>query len=233
MQGRVAKQGRAMKSALVVSVVIALSKLTGFVREIIMAAVFGRSVASDAYGSAYSILSLMTLLFTAGLSSTFIPMYMRARTRQGQKAADKYASNMLTLYLLAGLAASAMMYFLAPLICTLVFRAPQGLDLTIQLTRMMYPTLAFYAMTGVLFNILNARERFIPEQLMGFVLSLCLIAACMFRNIRIAAVAVAVVAVVQFLLPKPASVGPTTSADVPVGHSRDHQPVIGRPQPSS
>jgi putative peptidoglycan lipid II flippase len=127
-------------------------------------------------------------------------MYMRARTRQGQKAADKYASNMLTLYLLAGLAASAMMYFLAPLICTLVFRAPQGLDLTIQLTRMMYPTLAFYAMTGVLFNILNARERFIPEQLMGFVLSLCLIAACMFRNIRIAAIAVAVVAVVQFLL---------------------------------
>ena len=188
-----------MKSALVVSVIIALSKLTGFVREMIMAAVFGRSVASDAYVSAYSILSLLTLLFTAGLSSTFIPMYVRARYREGQKAADVYTSNVLTLYMIAGVVASALMYFLAPLICRLVFRAPEGLDLTIELTRLMYPTLAFYAMTGVLFNVLNARERFIPEQLAGFVLSMCLIAAClMFRDIRIAAIAVAVVGVVQF-----------------------------------
>ncbi len=201
MQGRIAKEGRAMKSALVVTIIIALSKLTGFVREMIMAAVFGLSVASDAYGSAYSILSLLTMLFTAGLSSTFIPMYVRSKLREGQLAADRYASNVLTLYLIAGVLASILMYFLAPVICTIVFRAPQGLELTIELTRMMYPTLAFYAMTGVLFNVLNARERFIPEQLMGFVLSGCLIAAIlMFRDIKIAAIAVAVVGVVQFLL---------------------------------
>ncbi len=193
-----------MKSALVVSIIIALSKLTGFIREMIMAAVFGRGVESDAYVSAYSILSLLTLLFSAGLSSTFIPMYVRARLRDGERQADGYASNMLTLYMVAGLIGSVLAYIFAPAICRLVFRAPQGLDLTIELTRLMYPTLAFYAMTGVLFNVLNARERFIPEQLAGFVLSGFLISACLlFRDIRIVAIAVAVVGVAQFVLALP------------------------------
>lgn len=187
-----------------VTIIIALSKMTGFVREMIMAAVFGRGVESDAYIAAYGILSIMTLLFSAGISSTFIPVYVRAQLRDGQNAADRYASNILTLYLLAGAVGSVLAYIFAPSLCALVFRAPQGLDLTIELTRLMYPTLAFYAMTGVLYNILNARERFIPEQLMGFVLSGLVIAACLlYREIHAVAVAVALVGCAQFLLMLP------------------------------
>ncbi len=193
-----------MKTAMIITVIIALSKLTGFVREMIMAAVFGRGVESDAYVAAYGILSIMTLLFSAGISSTFIPVYVRAQFRDGQHASDKYASNILTLYLLAGVLGSVLAYIFAPSLCALVFRAPQGLDLTIELTRLMYPTLAFYAMTGVLYNVLNARERFIPEQLMGFVLSAFVItAALVYREIRIVSISVALVGFVQFLLMLP------------------------------
>ena len=193
-----------MKTAMVVTVIIALSKLTGFVREMIMAAVFGRGIESDAYVAAYGILSIMTLLFSAGISSTFIPVYVRAQLRDGQRAADHYASNILTLYLLAGALGSVLAYIFAPSLCALVFRAPQGLDLTIELTRLMYPTLAFYAMTGVLYNILNARERFIPEQLMGFMLSGLVITACLvYRDIHAVAVSVALVGCAQFLLMLP------------------------------
>jgi putative peptidoglycan lipid II flippase len=196
--------GRHIKTAMIITAIIALSKIAGFVREIIMASVFGLSVEADAYIAAYGILSIMTLLFSAGISSTFIPIYVRAQLRDGKKAANRYASNVLSIYMICGIAGTVAAYFFAPVICRIVYHAPQGLELTIELTRLMYPTLAFYAMTGVLYNVLNARERFIPEQLMGFVLSGVLITACLvYREIHAVAIAVSVVGVAQFLLMLP------------------------------
>lgn len=183
--------------------IIILSKLLGFVREMVMAAYFGRGLQSDAYVTAYGILSIMTLLFSAGIASTFIPIYTRTLMRQGQRGADMYASNILTLYCIAGILGSILAYFGAPWICSLIYRTPsaEGLQLTIDLTRLMYPSLAFWAMTGVLCNVLNAREQFIPEQLMGFILSICLIFACVtFKDIRSVAIAVSVVGVLQFVI---------------------------------
>ena len=183
--------------------IIILSKLLGFVREMVMAAYFGRGLQSDAYVTAYGILSIMTLLFSAGIASTFIPIYTRTLMRQGQRGADSYASNILTMYCIAGILGSILAYFGAPWICSLIYRTPsaEGLQLTIDLTRLMYPSLAFWAMTGVLCNVLNAREQFIPEQLMGFILSVCLIFACVtFKDIRSVAIAVSVVGVLQFVI---------------------------------
>ena len=144
---------------MVVTLIIAASKLLGFVREMVMAAYFGRGVESDAFVTAYGIFSIMTLLFSAGIASTFIPIYTKTRLREGQLAADRYASQVVTLYFVAGLIGSLLAYLFAPAICSLIYRAEVGVELTIQLTRMMYPSLAFYAVTGVLCNLLNARGK--------------------------------------------------------------------------
>lgn len=197
------KPVKTVRTTVMVTGIIILSKLLGFVREMVMAAYFGRGIESDAYVTAYGILSIMTLLFSAGIASTFIPIYTRTLMRQGRRGADMYASNILTIYCIAGILGSILAYFGAPWICSLIYRTPsaEGLQLTIDLTRLMYPSLAFWAMTGVLCNVLNAREQFIPEQLMGFVLSACLIFACVtFQDIRSVAIAVSVVGVLQFLL---------------------------------
>lgn len=186
---------------MVVTLIIAASKLLGFVREMVMAAYFGRGVESDAFVTAYGIFSIMTLLFSAGIASTFIPIYTKTRLREGQLAADRYASQVVTLYFVAGLIGSLLAYLFAPAICSLIYRAEVGVELTIQLTRMMYPSLAFYAVTGVLCNLLNAREKFIPEQLLGFILSACLITAIvMFRDIRMVGIAVSVTGVMQTII---------------------------------
>ena len=191
----------ALKTTMVVTLIIAASKLLGFVREMVMAAYFGRGVESDAFVTAYGIFSIMTLLFSAGIASTFIPIYTKTRLREGQLAADRYASQVVTLYFVAGLIGSLLAYLFAPAICSLIYRAEVGVELTIQLTRMMYPSLAFYAVTGVLCNLLNAREKFIPEQLLGFILSACLITAIvMFRDIRMVGIAVSVTGVMQTII---------------------------------
>ncbi len=191
----------ALKTTMVVTLIIAASKLLGFVREMVMAAYFGRGVESDAFVTAYGIFSIMTLLFSAGIASTFIPIYTKTRLREGQLAADRYASQVVTLYFVAGLIGSLLAYLFAPAICSLIYRAEVGVELTIQLTRMMYPSLAFYAVTGVLCNLLNAREKFIPEQLLGFILSACLITAIVtFRDIRMVGIAVSVTGVMQTII---------------------------------
>ncbi len=191
----------ALKTTMVVTLIIAASKLLGFVREMVMAAYFGRGVESDAFVTAYGIFSIMTLLFSAGIASTFIPIYTKTRLKEGQSAADWYASRVVTLYFVAGLIGSALAYIFAPAICSLIYRADVGVELTIQLTRMMYPSLAFYAVTGVLCNLLNAREKFIPEQLLGFVLSACLISAMVaFKDIRMVGMAVSVTGVMQLVI---------------------------------
>ena len=198
---RQAKQ-KTFRTTLVVTGIIIASKLLGFVREMVMAAYFGRGIESDAYVTAYGILSLFTLLFTAGISSTFIPIYTRLRLRSGDKGANRYASNVLSLYCVAGLLTSVVAYLVAPWLAGLVYQgSAEGVALATELSRLMYPTIAFWAMTGVLCNVLNAREKFIPEQLLGFVLSACLITACVvFKEIHAVAIAVAVMAVIQFLI---------------------------------
>ena len=190
---------------MVVTLIIAASKLLGFVREMVMAAYFGRGEKADAFVTAYGIFSIMTLLFSAGIASTFIPIYTKTRLREGQLAADRYASQVVTLYFVAGLIGSLLAYLFAPAICSLIYRAEVGVELTIQLTRMMYPSLAFYAVTGVLCNLLNAREKFIPGiKLLGFILSACLITAIVtFRDIRMVGIAVSVTGVMQTIILSP------------------------------
>lgn len=191
----------ALKTTMVVTLIIAASKLLGFVREMVMAAYFGRGVESDAFVTAYGIFSIMTLLFSAGIASTFIPIYTKTRLKEGQRRADLYGSQVVTLYFVAGLIGSTLAYLFAPAICSLIYRADVGVELTIQLTRLMYPSLAFYAVTGVLCNLLNAREKFIPEQLLGFILSACLISAVIaFKDIRMVGLAVSVTGAMQLVI---------------------------------
>lgn len=196
---------KALHTAFKVSIIIALSKIAGFAREIVFAAYFGQRLESDAYVTSYSILNIMFIAFSAGIASTFIPIYTKTRLNLGERRASLYGSYIFNLYMIVGLALSVLSFFFAPQICGMIYRgSPEGLQKTIQLTRIMFPTIFFWAMTGVLTNILNARKKFVPEQLVGFVLSFCVIAACaVYGNIETVAVSTSIAAVLQFAIMLP------------------------------
>jgi putative peptidoglycan lipid II flippase len=193
---------KALRTAFKVSIIIALSKIAGFAREIVFAAYFGQKLESDAYVTSYSILNIMFIAFSAGIASTFIPIYTKTRLHMGERRASLYGSYIFNLYMIVGLGLSVLSYFFAPQICGLIYQgSPEGLQKTIYLTRIMFPTIFFWAMTGVLTNILDARKKFIPEQLVGFVLSFCVIAACVaYGSIEAVAISTSVAAVLQFVV---------------------------------
>ena len=212
---------RVLRSALIITVIIIASKIMGFVREMVFANYFGTTALSDAYTNASTIVNLFILLFSACISSTFIPIYTKTLRNRGKTEANRYTNSVLTLFAFAGVAVSVLGYFFAPLVCELLMpelipTAQQGtaqylaelerLNMTAQMAQIMFPTMVFAACTGVFTSLLNANERFVPEQIIGFALSGSVIVACVFfsdSGINAVAYATALTYVIQLLIVLP------------------------------
>lgn len=173
------KKDLLMKTTLSVTLIIALSKAIGFVRDMIMAYYFGRDMVTDAYNSAYSLFYLPVLLFSSCITSTLVPMYIKHGDKLGRDAANRFASNALNLFIAFSLIVSTLMMLGARPLVRLVYPGFSGdrLDLTVELSMIMFPALAFFVAGVALSTILNAQEHFLAAQLTGLPLSAALITA--------------------------------------------------------
>ena len=181
-----ARKERVFKTTMLVTAVIVLSKVCGFIRDMILANYFGTGMENDAYVSAYSLFYLPVLLFNSCISATLIPMYVRSRDQRSLRTANRFASNTMNLFALAALALSALMFALAKPLVGIVYVGfdPGKAALTAQLTRIMLITLAFNVTSISLASLLNASDRFVAAQLTGFPLTICVIIACVFFSRR-------------------------------------------------
>ena len=181
-----ARRSTLLSSTLSVTLIILFSKGIGFVREMIMAAYFGADFVTDAYNSGYSLFYIPVLLFSSCITSTLVPQYMRCRSELGQSGADRFSSNALTLFTLAALVISGLMFALARPLVHLVYPGFHGekLALTVTLTRVMLPALVFFVAGLVLSSILNAREKYVAAQLTGLPLSIAEITAAVLLSRR-------------------------------------------------
>ena len=178
---------------MLVTMVIVLSKVCGFVRDMILANYFGTGIENDAYVSAYSLFYLPVLLFNSCISATLIPLYVREREQNGLPRANRFASNTLNLFAVAALAVAALMFVLARPLVSIVYVGfdAEKAGLTVKLTQIMLLSLVFNVSSIVLSSLLNASDKFIGAQLTGFPLSFCVILAAVAFSARYGIVAVA------------------------------------------
>lgn len=109
-------QGENMKKAALVIVIITLiSKVFGFLREIILSYYYGANNISDAYLIAYTIPGFIFSLTGIGLSTSFIPMYSLIERKNGVKSADQFTSNLLVMVaIIIAILTLVMQVFLTP-----------------------------------------------------------------------------------------------------------------------
>ena len=108
-------------STLSVTIVLALSKVIGFLREAVIAKYFGVSWLTDAYNAAYTLPgTIIQSTITACMIATFIPNYTSILAKNGKKDADRFANNMLTATLLLSLLLMVLVYIFMPLLMQLV-----------------------------------------------------------------------------------------------------------------
>jgi putative peptidoglycan lipid II flippase len=172
------------KSASTVSLWTLASRITGFARETLIASVFGANALTDAFNVAFRIPNLFRRLFAEGaFAQAFVPVLASTRAEQGDDATrvliDKVASVLLmavvTLSLLGVLAAPWLVWAMA----SGLQQSVQGMDTAINLTRLMFPYIAFMSMVALSAGILNTWRRFAVPAATPVLLNVCMISAAL------------------------------------------------------
>jgi putative peptidoglycan lipid II flippase len=157
--------GRIAGRAGLVSIATSLSRLGGLVREQLFASLLGAGFYSDAFVVAFRIPNLLRDLLAEGaLSTAFVPTFTQRLVRDGRREADALGNLVLTsIFVLTGLLAVTGILAAGPLVRLFApgFAATPGkLELTVQLTRLLFPFLPMVALAAVLMGMLNAQQRF-------------------------------------------------------------------------
>jgi putative peptidoglycan lipid II flippase len=174
-----------LKTLATVSSLTFVSRILGFIRDLLIARLFGAGVATDAFFVAFRIPNLLRRLFAEGaFSQAFVPLLAEFKNRRGEAEARRLVDRTATLLALALLAASFLGVALAPVIITISapgFTAtPEKFDLTVAMLRITFPYILFVSMVSLAGGILNTWSRFAIPALTPALLNLSFIFAALF-----------------------------------------------------
>lgn len=158
------------------------SRVLGFTRDILIAAILGASPAADAFFIAFKLPNFMRRLFAEGaMNAAFVPLFAGILERDGRAAAKSFAEDalavLLWVLLLLVVAAQIAMPWLMQGLAPGFADEPGKFDLTVQLTRLTFPYLLFISLVSLLGGVINSLYRFAAVAAAPILLNLCLIAA--------------------------------------------------------
>jgi putative peptidoglycan lipid II flippase len=168
------------KSAATVGGLTMISRVLGFVRDVLMAAVIGTGPVADAFVVAFRFPNLFRRLFGEGaFNSAFVPLFAKQLEGDGPEAARRFGEEvlagllfvLLVLLAIAELTMPVLMYAFAP-----GFAAEPGkFDLAVSLTRIAFPYLVFMSLVALLGGVLNSLHRFTAAAAAPIVLNIVMI----------------------------------------------------------
>lgn len=173
------------KAAGIVGSATLISRILGMIRDMVVAAVFGAGPVSDAFFVAFRIPNLMRRLFAEGsLTVSFIPVFTDHLVNDGKEEAFRMGRSafwMLGLILLVitilGISGA---YFVVKIIAPGFDGASGNFDLTVSLTRYMFPYVLFICLTALCTGILNSLNHFAAPAFGPVYLNICLILSALF-----------------------------------------------------
>ena len=166
-----------LKAASTVSLWTLLSRITGLVREQLVAHAFGASAATDAFNIAFRIPNLLRRLFAEGaFSAAFVPILAASRAADGDEATHRLVNAVATVLFWVLLLTCALGVVGAPLIVWLFGAGLEELDLAVLMTRWMFPYIGFMSLVALSAGILNTWKRFVVPAATPLLLNLSVIA---------------------------------------------------------
>lgn len=167
-----------LKAASTVSLLTLASRVTGLVREQMMAATFGAGAVTDAFNVAFRIPNLLRRLFAEGaFSQAFVPILAATRAAEGDEATHRLVNAVATLLFWALLATVAVGIVAAPVIVWLMASGLAAFDHAVFMTRVMFPYIACMSLVALAAGVLNTWRRFAVPAATPVLLNLCWIAA--------------------------------------------------------
>jgi putative peptidoglycan lipid II flippase len=176
-----------VKSSATIGFFTLISRISGFMRDVVMANMIGASYLSDAFFIAFKLPNFFRRLFAEGaFNAAFVPSFAAMLTADGKKAALRFASEVLSLLIVILLALNVIFIVFMPFI--MPFFAPGFLDdsvkfdLTVTLARLCFPYIFFISIVSLLAGILNSMNRFSAPAFAPVLLNICLILGLLYLS---------------------------------------------------
>lgn len=171
-----------VRSSLVVGIATALSRILGFVRDILIAAALGAGPIADAFLVALRLPNLVRrVLGEGGINAGFVPLHARIASERGDAAADAFAARAVSGAAIALIVFSVIAHFGAGALVLGMASGyagdPEGFALTTSLTRLALPAIAALTLAALIGAALNADRRFASAAAAPLVVNLAMIAA--------------------------------------------------------
>jgi putative peptidoglycan lipid II flippase len=171
-----------LKTLASISSMTLLSRILGFVRDMLMARIFGAGMANEAFVIAYRLPNLLRRMFAEGaFSQAFVPIFSEYKSRRGHEETKLLVDHVTTLLaiilfvvtLIGIIAAPLLVYLTAPGFAA----SPEKFNLTVQLLRITSPYIFFISLVAVAAGILNTYNKYWVSAFAPVLLNLCLIGA--------------------------------------------------------
>ena len=206
-----AHRSRLAWSTAIFALATGLSRILGLVREVVAAYYFGVAGKINAFTVAFQIPNLVrALVADAALSSAFVPVFSELLEKGDRKRAWRVASTLFWLMLLGLGGLTALLILIAPLLMRPFH--PVDLNLSVGLSRVLFPIVALLGVSGIVVGILNSYEHFSVPALTPVFWNLAIIAGLAIgvphagsedAKLYVYAAAILAGTVIQVLLPIP------------------------------
>ncbi|BBO81760.1 putative lipid II flippase MurJ [Desulfosarcina ovata subsp. sediminis] len=170
------------RAAGVVGAATLLSRIFGYVRDMVVASFFGAGMAADAFIAAFRIPNLLRRLFGEGsLSIAFVPVFTDVMVNGDREEGIRLAISAMKLLFLVLLGVTLVGVVAAPWIIRVVApgfsHLPEKMALTVTLTRLMFPYVIFIGLVALCMGILNVLGHFAAPAVAPVLLNLAMIGA--------------------------------------------------------
>lgn len=169
-----------IKSASTVSLLTLASRITGMVRDLLMASTFGVSAWTDAFWVAFRIPNMLRRMFAEGaFSQAFVPVLAASKERDGEAATHALIDAVATLLTLALVVTCVLGMVGAPvLVYLLASGLPQeGFDAAVHMTRWIFPYIACMSLVALGAGVLNTWKQFAVPAATPVLLNVAMIGA--------------------------------------------------------
>jgi len=160
-----------------------LSRIIGYLRDVVVAAIFGAGFQTDAFYVAFRIPNLLRRLFAEGsLAAIFVPVfseYLESGDRRG--ARDALRSSFTVLFVILVFVVALGVIFSPWLVKIFAYGFDQKtFDLAVYLNRLVFPYVLFISLTALAMGVLNSVRHFFAPAFSPVLFNLCIIASALF-----------------------------------------------------
>jgi putative peptidoglycan lipid II flippase len=160
------------------SVATGVSRIAGLIREVVAARYFGTTGAASAFTAAFQVPNLVRSLFAdAALSAAFVPVFSELLEHKKRKEALQLAGALFGLILTVLSVITVLFILAAGVIMPLFTDDPALDDLTVGLSRVLFPIVILLGLNGLLVGVLNAHDHFAIPAISPLVWNLVIILA--------------------------------------------------------